>query len=114
MSRVFNIYTWVKRLSKIYPISKLAVEHVKFDTQLMENPEISGVEYQRGTLYETELWEYLLEKFGRKCFYCGAKNVPLEKEHILPKAKGGTNRVSNLTIACKPCNIKKSNSILTR
>ena len=109
MSRVFNIHTWVKRLSKVYPISQLAVEHVKFDTQLMENPEISGVEYQQGTLYEAELWEYLLEKFGRKCFYCGAKNVPLEKEHILPKAKGGTNRASNLTIACRSCNEKKGN-----
>ena len=109
MSRVFNINTWVKRLSKAYPITQLAVEHVKFDTQLMENPEISGVEYQRGTLYEAELWEYLLEKFGRKCFYCGAKNIPLEKEHILPKSKGGTNRASNLTLSCRPCNIKKGN-----
>ena len=107
MSRVFNIHTWARRLSKAYPITELAVEQVKFDTQLMENPEISGVEYQRGTLYESELWEYLLEKFGRKCFYCGTKNVPLEKEHILPKAKGGTNRASNLTVSCRPCNDKK-------
>ena len=109
MSRVFNIHTWVSRLSKAYPITRLAVEHVKFDTQLMENPEISGVEYQRGTLYEAELWEYLLEKFGRKCFYCGVKNIPLEKEHIIPKAKGGTNRASNLTISCRECNIEKGN-----
>ena len=109
MSRVFNIHTWVKRLCKVYPIAQLAVEHVKFDTQLMENPEISGVEYQRGTLYEAEMWEYLLEKFGRKCYYCGAKDVPLEKEHILPKSKGGTNRVSNLTVSCRECNIEKGN-----
>ena len=109
MSRVFNIHTWVSRLSKIYPITRLAVEHVKFDTQLMQNPEISGVEYQQGTLFEAEVWEYLLEKFGRKCFYCGAKDVPLEKEHILPKAKGGTNRVSNLAVSCKPCNQEKGN-----
>ena len=109
MSRVFNIDTWVHRLSKVYPITRLAVEHVKFDTQLMENPEISSVEYQRGTLFEVEIWEYLLEKFRRKCFYCGAKNVPLEKEHILPKAKGGTNRIDNLTISCRECNIEKGN-----
>lgn len=109
MSRVFNIHTWVSRLSRIYPITHLAVEHVKFDTQLMENPEISGVEYQRGTLFEAEVWEYLLEKYGRKCFYCGKKDTPLEKEHIVPKAKGGTNRVSNLTISCRECNIEKGN-----
>ena len=109
MSRVFNIHTWTRRLSKIYPITQLAVEHVKFDTQLMQNPEVSGVEYQEGTLFETEVWEYLLEKFGRKCFYCGIKDIPLEKEHILPKAKGGTNRVSNLTVSCRECNIEKGN-----
>ena len=109
MSRVFNIDTWVRRLCKLYPITQLAVEQVKFDMQLMEDVEISGVEYQRGTLFESEVWEYLLEKFGRKCFYCGAKNIPLEKEHILPKSKGGTNRVRNLTVSCKPCNIAKGN-----
>lgn len=108
-SRVSNIATWVNRLCKIYPIAKIAVEHVKFDTQLMENPEIRGIEYQRGTLYGTEIWEYLLEKFGRKCFYCGAKGIPLEKEHIIPKSKGGSNRVSNLTVACRPCNQEKGN-----
>ena len=42
MSRVFNIHTWTCRLCRIYPIARLAVEHVKFDTQLMENPEITG------------------------------------------------------------------------
>lgn len=109
MSRVYNIHTWVSRFSKLYPIKRLAVEHVKFDTQLMENPEISGIDYQRGTLYGAEVWEYLLEKFNRKCFYCGAKDVPLEKEHILPKAKGGTNRVDNLTVSCRDCNIEKGN-----
>lgn len=109
MSRVFNIHTTITRLCKIYPIGQIAIEHVKFDTQLMEKPEISGVEYQRGTLFESEVWEYLLEKFGRKCYYCGVKNVPLEKEHILPKAKGGTNRVDNLTISCRPCNQAKGN-----
>ena len=38
MSRVFNINTWVNRLSKVYPITQLAVEHVKFDTQLYGEP----------------------------------------------------------------------------
>ena len=111
MSRVFNINTWVNRLSKAFPITQLAVEHVKFDTQLMENPEISGVEYQRGTLSGTEVREYLLEKFSRKCFYCGLKNSSsgYEVEHVLPKSKGGTDRVDNLTISCRSCNIKKGN-----
>jgi hypothetical protein len=74
----------------------------------MENPEISGVEYQQGTLFGFELREYLLNKWDRKCSYCGAKDVPLNIEHIESKAKGGTNRVSNLCLGCKSCNEKKN------
>ena len=107
MSRVFNIHTWVIRLSKVYPVSNVAMELVKFDTQLMDNPEIQGVEYQQGTLWGYEVREYLLEKHRRRCAYCGAKDTPLEVEHIIPKAVRVDNRISNLTLACKPCNSKK-------
>ena len=53
--------------------------------------------------------EYLLEKFNRTCVYCGVRNVPMEVEHIVPKTRGGSNRVSNLTLSCQPCNQKKGN-----
>ena len=52
--------------------------------------------------------EYLLEKFNRTCVYCGVRDVPMEVEHIVPKTRGGSNRVSNLTLSCQPCNQKKS------
>ena len=107
--RVFTIMTWVKRLIKLCPIASTAMELVKFDTQKLQSPEISGTEYQQGTLYQYEVREYILEKFNRTCAYCGAKDTPLEVEHIKPKSKGGSNRVSNLTIACVPCNQAKSN-----
>jgi len=108
-SRVDNIATWITRLYRYAPVDSISVELAKFDTQALENPEIDGVEYQRGTLFGYEVWEYLLEKWGRKCVYCGAEHVPLEKEHIVPKSRGGSNRVSNLTVSCKPCNQEKGN-----
>src|SRR5262249_16283712 len=73
-----------------------------FDTQLLQNAEISGVEYQQGELAGYEIREYLLEKWGRKCAYCKAANVPFQIEHIVPEARHGSKRVRNLTIACKP------------
>src|SRR5690606_23696761 len=73
----------------------------------MQNAEISGIEYQQGELFGYEVREYLLEKWGRKCAYCGKTDVPLEIEHIIPKSRGGSNRVSNLTLSCKLCNQKK-------
>jgi len=83
------------------------MELVRFDMQKMQNAEITGIEYQQGELQGYEVKEYLLEKFNRKCAYCGKTDIPLEIEHIIPKARGGSNRVSNLTISCRPCNIKK-------
>ena len=105
--RVDTTMSWVKRLSSIAPVQNLSVESVRFDMQKIQNPEISGVEYQQGDLLGYEVREYLLEKWGRKCAYCGAEDVPLEVEHIIPKARGGSNRVSNLTLACRKCNEKK-------
>lgn len=108
-SRVYNIETWVQKLRRLSNIQAISQELVRFDMQQMENPEISGREYQQGTLLGYEIREYLLEKWGRTCVYCEKKDVPLEIEHINPKSKGGSNRISNLTLACTPCNQKKNN-----
>lgn len=111
-SRVDNIVSWSKKLKAFSPITEFGLEIVKFDTQRMQNPEISGTEYQKGTLQGFEVWEYLLTKFNHSCAYCGTKNTRLEKEHVIPKSKGGTNRVSNLVVSCRPCNEKKDNQPL--
>jgi len=106
-SRVANILTWVNRLRRYCPCTSISQELVKFDLQKMENPEISGVEYQQGTLQGYEMRQYLLEKWKRQCVYCAKKNVPLQIEHIHPRANGGTDRISNLTLSCEKCNLAK-------
>ena len=107
MSRVDNTLSWIDRFRRVIPVTGFVQELVRFDMQAMGNPDIQGVEYQQGTLAGYELREYLLEKWGRKCAYCGAENIPLQVEHIHPKARGGGNRVSNLTMACRCCNESK-------
>ncbi|WP_020493821.1 RNA-guided endonuclease IscB [Verrucomicrobium sp. 3C] len=107
--RVDTTMTWIGRLRRLAPVSALSQELVRFDMQAMQNPEISGIEHQQGTLAGYEVREYLLEKWGRKCAYCGAKDVPLEIDHIHPKSRGGSDRVSNLTLACHDCNQTKGN-----
>jgi 5-methylcytosine-specific restriction endonuclease McrA len=106
-SRVSNVLTWVARLCRLAPVGAISQELVRFDTQLLEQPEISGTEYQQGELAGYEVREYLLEKFRRTCAYCDATGVPLQIEHIVPKARGGSDRVSNLTLACARCNDAK-------
>lgn len=107
--RVDTVISWVNKIKSISPITKLSQELVKFDIQKIVNPEISGIEYQQGELQGYEVREYLLEKWGRNCVYCNVDNVPLEIEHIIPKSKGGSNKVSNLTLACGSCNQAKGN-----
>ncbi|AFY85417.1 RNA-guided endonuclease IscB [Oscillatoria acuminata] len=108
-SRISNVLTWVNRLLLVCHVTAISQELVRFDTQKLQNPEVTGVEYQQGELFSYEVREYLLTKWGRKCAYCSAENVPLEVEHIHPKSKGGSDRVSNLTLACHPCNQAKGN-----
>ncbi|MFP3868991.1 MAG: RNA-guided endonuclease IscB [Desulfobacteraceae bacterium] len=106
-SRADNILSWTSRYVWLCPVSAISVERVRFNTQALRNPEIEGVGYQQGTLFGYELREYLLEKWGRVCIYCGKKNVPLQVEHIQAKGNGGSSRAGNLGLTCQECNAKK-------
>ncbi len=107
--RLETILSWVARYRRWLPVTHIIVESVCFDMQLMQNPEISGVEYQQGELADVELREYLLEKWGRKCAYCDKDHVPLNLDHVVPKSRGGPRRASNFTLSCVPCNQAEGN-----
>ena len=48
-----------------------------------------------------------------RCEYCRAPeyvfNFPFEVEHIVPVSRGGLDEPSNLALACRSCNLCKSN-----
>jgi len=97
----------VRFVARILPIRQINVEIGSFDTQKMQNPEVSGVCYQQGQLQGYLLREYLLAKWQRQCAYCQTSGVPLQVEHLIPKSRGGSDRTSNLVIACDRCNKRK-------
>jgi 5-methylcytosine-specific restriction endonuclease McrA len=105
--RVDTTMAWVRRLSRLAPMTAISTMLHRFDTQALQHPGISGIEYQRGELFGYEVREYLLETWGRCCAYCDARNLPLTIDHIQPRSRGGSDRVSNLAIACIPCNQRK-------
>src|SRR6185312_14472498 len=41
---------------------------------------------------------------NHQCAYCNGRSVPLELDHVQPRSRNGSNRVSNLVAACKSCN----------
>jgi len=97
LSMVARLRRWAPMCA---PVSAVHQELVWFDMEKMENHEVAGVEYQQGTLAGDEVREYLRTKWGWTCAYCGATGVMLNIDHILPKASGDYNRVSNLALNC--------------
>jgi len=113
VSRVQHVVTWVERLRRSAPLTAISLELVRFDLQLIEHPETTGIEYQQGTLAGWEVREYLLLKWGYQCAYCQQEATRWEVDHILPRSRGGSNRISNLALACHACNQDKGDRTAT-
>lgn len=111
MHRVLTVISWARRLNRFTPLDSFSLELVSFNTQKMMNPDIQRQDYQKGTLFGTEVRAYLLHKWEGKCAYCG-KAGKLEVEHVQPRSRGGTGSVNNLVVACRSCNEKKGKKSL--
>lgn len=46
----------------------------------------------------------LIARDGSICHYCGIASDVLTLDHIVPRSAGGANAMSNLCLACQPCN----------
>ncbi len=107
-SALDRTWTWVQRLRRWSPVTGVSVEVVRIDLQRMQDPDVQGCDYQRGPLVGVRLRDHLLHKHDRQCAYCSEKRRGrLEIDHISPVARGGTDRLNNLVIACEPCNRSK-------
>lgn len=51
---------------------------------------------------------YIAARDGEKCFYCNTQFAKenLTVEHLLSISHGGNNHLSNLVLACQPCNLE--------
>jgi len=63
------------------------------------------------TLPVSENIRYQVLARDRKCLLCGAgpEQIQLQVDHIIPRAKGGSNDITNLQVLCATCNRGKSN-----
>lgn len=62
---------------------------------------------RRRPYFPSRVWLAILERFGWRCAYCGAGDVPLQKDHRVPFSKGGVTDETNIVPACQPCNYRK-------
>ena len=95
----------IDNVCSILPISRIVVEVAQFDTQKINNPEISGKEYQEGD--QLGFWnvrEYVLARDGHKCQYCKGKSKDsILNVHHIESRKNGGNSPSNLITLCETC-----------
>ena len=100
---------FIDYLKSILPIGKITIEVANFDIQKMNNPSISGKEYQEGDMLG--FWnvrEYVLHRDGHKCQNPNCKHKDdkeqvLKVHHIIYRSKGGTDRPENLITLCSKC-----------
>lgn len=56
--------------------------------------------------YFTESWKqkrlYVLKRDDNTCQYCGL--IGIQADHIIPRKKGGSDKVKNLVCCCVRCN----------
>ena len=109
--RVDTTLSLVTRLCRYAPVTEVHVERVAFDTHSMTaGRPLSGAGYGQGPLAGTTARAYLRAKWSSACAYCDASGVPLNVEHLTPRSRGGSDRISNLLLACVPCNEAKGST----
>jgi 5-methylcytosine-specific restriction endonuclease McrA len=67
-----------------------------------------------GGSHTLEEWLDLIEKYRHCCIYCGNRFEKLERDHIIPISKGGTDYITNIVPCCRVCNAKKGDRIIER
>ena len=58
--------------------------------------------------FTTAQWLALCVHYGNKCLRCGATEIVLTVDHIVPIRHGGKNTIDNIQPLCKACNTSKS------
>ena len=110
-SRANNVINFIKKYKKLINITKVMIENVSFDVaQMSSDTKLLGNDYQEGNLYQNKLRSFIFSRSNNQCVYCGAKAE--EIDHVIPRAKGGTNSSYNLVASCRACNQMKSNLTL--
>jgi len=98
-----SIIRVINDLKKRLNITECIVEQGQFDTSSMSKGyKLTGKEYQVSE-YESNNWrQKVLWWDNYICQHCGLKDN-LQAHHIKPKAKGGSNIVSNGITLCSSC-----------
>lgn len=93
----------IKRIQRILPVSRIAVELNLFAFMAMDNPGIKRWQYQKGPLHGYGSIREALEVLqDGRCLLCGKRSIEHD-HHIVPRSKGGSNTLANQAGLCECC-----------
>ena len=95
----------IKHLYEILPITKLIIETAQFDIQKINNPEISGKEYQQGEqlgFWNVRQYVFYRDNYECQCCHGKSKDNILNVHHIESRKTGG-DAPNNLITLCETC-----------
>ncbi|MGH3587804.1 MAG: HNH endonuclease [Pseudonocardia sp.] len=55
----------------------------------------------------------MVARFNGACAYCGDADEVIHMDHVVPLSKGGAHAIGNVLPACAPCNLSKSDKLLS-
>ena len=100
----------ISRIKKLIPVNKIIIEVGNFDIQKLENPEISGIEYQQGDMLGYQnIRSFLMFREKGLCQLCGkpfTKGNTAHIHHCKQRKDSGSNSVKNLALLHKKCHEK--------
>ena len=109
LSRIDNTFMWIDKFTNLLPNPKVSIEVGKFDVAKMINPEIKGVDYQKGQTYGYhDIRYFVFARDNYTCQVCKKKDKILQTHHIVYTSKGGSNRADNLITVCTDCHTSKN------
>ena len=109
LSRIDNTFMWIDKFTSLLPNPKVSIEVGKFDVAKMINPEIKGVDYQKGQTYGYhDIRYFVFARDNYTCQVCKKKDKILQTHHIVYTSKGGSNRADNLITVCTDCHTSKN------
>ena len=89
-----------------------SVNYAKSESTIKSTESNPEVRKAKRIAFTKSIRHQVYDKCGGSCGICG-KPVGYETftiDHITPLSRGGTNKIENLQVACKECNMIKSNS----
>lgn len=97
--------TVVEKIHKFLPITNIVVEIASFDIQKINNPIISGSEYQQGEQLDFfNVREYVLFRDNHICQHCKGKSKDkVLNVHHIESRKAGGDSPNNLITLCETC-----------